>query len=142
MFFLKKARILRTRTFSPPVRFPDRGLKKKKVGVIGKRKEAPYLIEKGWRKFKDSYMGYFETDYGAWGGIIDESYFNNYVFYIVNPPKALKESSHWDCFRNKGNGTYSIHFSKKPEDMSSGILTIEKLITESFKNPPRRRKWF
>ena len=116
--------------------------KRKKADVIGKGREYPYWKENGWRKLNGAYKGYYLTDYGTWRGIIDESFSNSYVFYIVNPPRALKESEHWDCFVNKGNGTYSIHFSQKPEDMSSGILTVEKLIIESFNNRPKRKIWF
>ena len=49
-------------------------------------------------------------------------------------------SDHWACFRHKGMGKYIIHFSKKPKDISSGIITVEQLLSECFREQRDREK--
>ena len=107
--------------------------KNKRLAIIGADKEQPYWKESGWKELADAYTGQFITDYGRWRGLIHKTYFGNHAFYIFDPPEALRKSDHWTCFGNKGKGKYSIHFSRKPRDLSSGIITIEQLISESFK---------
>ncbi|MEE9615046.1 MAG: hypothetical protein V3W31_08910 [Thermodesulfobacteriota bacterium] len=112
--------------------------KNKRLAIIGSDKECPYWKESGWKESVDAYRGHFITDYGRWRGVIHKSFFGNYAFYIFDPPEALRNSDHWPCFTNKGKGKYSIHFSKKPDDISSGIMIVEQLISESF-NKERSR---
>lgn len=108
----------------------------KKSVIIGAGTEKPYWKEKHWQKWGSAYRGFFFTNQGAWKGHIEENFPGNYSFYIFHPPDALKKSNHWACFTNKGMGKYSIHFSKKPKDISSGIMEVERLISGSFK-----KKW-
>ena len=44
----------------------------------------------------------------------------------------IRSHSHWTCFQHRGNDWYLVHMAKQPQDVSSGILTIERLITESY----------
>jgi hypothetical protein len=46
----------------------------------------------------------------------------------------LQRSSHWSCFTPRGRNAYQVHMSTRPKDVSSGILTIERLITEAFQS--------
>jgi hypothetical protein len=126
----KKAWVIRIRYITHKVIYAGT---RKMPGLTGSNTENPYWIEAGWRKYNGAYEGYYFTRHGRWRGLVQESYSDMYIFYIFDPPKALKESSHWPCFILKGPGKYSIHFSKRPEDLSSGIISIEQLISESFK---------
>ncbi len=122
---------------------PRPGRKEEKVDVIGQDRERPYWQEKGWKKFNDindTYEGCFVTTDGRWKGTIEKGYLNRYAFYIFDPPKALRESNHWACFRNKGMGKYFIHFSRKPKDVSSGIITVEQLLSESFREQRKKQR--
>ena len=112
--------------------------KDKKAVFKGGSIEHPYWQESGWRKVGDEYRGKFVTDEGAWRGNIKEHFFGSCSFFIMDPPDALRRSGHWPCFTNKGKGKYLIHFSRKPKDISSGIMTVEQLISESFMKERRR----
>lgn len=135
-FFIKRARLIRTRYIrqlntASRIRL-ERKYKRNFARIVRKDKEYTYWQENGWRKIGNEYRGFFQTKFGKWRGVIAENYRNDHSFYIVTPPAILRESSHWECFTHKGNGLYSIHFSHKPKDISSGILRVEQLITESF----------
>jgi hypothetical protein len=137
------AKLLRTYPYVDPHDFSVRkvvlkGIRRfepqKDVLVVGRDQELPYWQQNGWLKRGNTYQGYYRTSYGNWEGLIEEEYVNSYSFFIYNPPNKLKFSRHWDCFAYKGDGKYSIHFSEKPEDISSGIIVVERLISEAFKN--------
>ena len=115
-----KARIIATRKH------------RKNIQVVGVDLENPYWQENGWIEKWGQYKGYYKTNYCKCLGLIEEKYKGNYSFFIFDPPKALKQSSHWACFSRKGLGKYSIHFGQKPRDISSGIIIVEQLINASF----------
>ena len=108
---------------------------RKDVAIVGRDREMPYWKQNGWQKSGKTYSGDYRTPYGEYGGVIEEDFLNSYSFFIYDPPAELKNHKHWQCFSCKGNGKYQIHFSEKPEDISSGIITIERLISEAFENP-------
>ncbi len=114
--------------------------KSTKIDVKAVGKEYPYWKENGWRRFNGEYAGHFVSDFGRWRGVINESYLGKFNFYIFDPPKELLKGSHKACFTYKGNSRYFIHFSKKPRDVSSGIITVEKLISDSFR-AERNKRW-
>ena len=121
------------RPLRQPGKPPDRAPKKKiRPRIKGAGREHPYWQEHGWSKSGKGYSGYFATDYGRWIGTIKESYIGN-NYFIIDPPDTLLNGSHSACFTHKGKGRYFIHFSRKPKDISSGIITIENLISESFR---------
>jgi hypothetical protein len=106
----------------------------KNAVIVGRDRELPYWKQNGWQKLGRAYRGYYRTQYGVYGGLIEEKFANSYAFFIYDPPKELKSHQHWQCFSRKGGGKYQIHFSEKPEDVSSGIIMIERLIGEAFEN--------
>ena len=128
-----RVRTVGTRAIGVPWHLPNTKHVGRKSVVIGAGKENPYWKEKYWKKVGSAYRGFYKPDEGAWRGNIEENFPGNYSFYIFQPPDALKKGDHWACFTNKGMGKYSIHFSKNPKDISSGIMTVERLISESFK---------
>jgi hypothetical protein len=48
------------------------------------------------------------------------------------PSDEIRRHSHWVCFQHRGNDWYVVHMARMPKDVSSGILTIERLITEAY----------
>ena len=49
------------------------------------------------------------------------------------PSNEIRRHSHWVCFQHRGNDWYVVHMAKRmPKDVSSGIMTIERLITEAY----------
>jgi hypothetical protein len=140
LFTTKKIRIIGTRPYplsgnSSKVRINGkRRYEVKSAKVVGVDGDYPYWKERGWRKVRKGYKGEYKTEYGRWNGFIQENFLGSHSFYIFDLPETVKKSNHGDCFTYKGGGKYSIHFSKKPADISSGILTIERLIAESMGN--------
>jgi hypothetical protein len=100
------------------------------------RSRRPYHEEQGWQHtnglFSSKLTGYYRTRYGSFKGKIELGF--NPSFYIHNPPAELRDHSHWICFSARSGGWYSIHFSTRPRDVDSGIMTVERLITEAFED--------
>ena len=97
------------------------------------RRQIPYWQERGWTRQGNQYSGSYQTPYGAFSGWIEHRGGDNINFFIYDPPNALREHSHWTCFQERDQGWYLVHMSRRPSDVSSGILTIERLITEAFR---------
>lgn len=135
---VKRVRIIGVRSFklshrSKKAQFRrKRKYKRKQTKIVRKNREYPYWKENGWQKRQDTYRGYYKTSYGMWRGMVKENYKSRYSFYIFYPPEALRDHKHWQCFSYKGNGKHAIHFSRKPRDISSGIITVEQLLREAI----------
>jgi hypothetical protein len=133
-----QAKLIRTRKLYPeaiaqPVRLT--AIRQfKSIKLIKTGKDIPYWQESSWIKTGGTFRGFYKTDYGSWRGLIERNYKGDYSFYIFEPPQVLKNSDHGQCFTYKGNSKYEIHFSEKPKDVDSGIITIESVIAETFRN--------
>jgi hypothetical protein len=101
---------------------------------IIKRIERPYWMERGWVHEGDHYTGNYQTRYGSYSGFVEQQASNSFDFFILSPPEELRRHSHWTCFQHRGENWYHVHMGKRPKDLSSGILTIERLITEAFES--------
>ncbi len=104
----------------------------KEITLICNGKDMPYWEEQGWVKNGEDYQGSYHTQYGNWKGVISEEYSGSFNFYIYDPPPVVRKNTHWPCFRHKGKEKYFVHFASKPKDISTGIIHIEKIISESF----------
>jgi hypothetical protein len=96
------------------------------------RREIPYWQERGWKQTGRTYRGSYQTPYGAFEGYIEQERSGRFNFYLYNPPGQLRDHSHWTCFQHRGNDWYLVHMAKEPRDLGSGIMTIEKLMTEAY----------
>lgn len=103
------------------------------------RSARSYYEEQGWVHHvtglfstKTSLRGFYRTPYGSFEGEITLSG-SSPSFYIVHPPEALKKHSHWICFHYRGSDRYWIHFSQRPKDIDSGILSVERMLNEAFR---------
>lgn len=140
IFRRKRARVVRTRSFKTKtrtskikVKVKSRVIPKEKgTRVVRMDKEYPYWQENGWTRTKKGYQGHYRTNHGKWQGFIQENYKGNHSFYIFNPPAEVKKGSHGSCFFHIGDGIHLVHFNKNPKDVSSGIVTIENVISRSF----------
>lgn len=96
------------------------------------RRQIPYWQEHGWTRQGNAYKGSYQTPYSAfWGQIIEHR--GGFIdFLLYNPSREIREHSHWTCFQHRGNDWYLVHMAKQPKDVSSGIITIERLITEAY----------
>ena len=99
---------------------------------VVERRQIPYWQERGWTLSGHTYTGSYQTPYGAFFGQINTHLGGHIDFFLHKPPDELRSHGHWTCFQHRGNDWYLVHMGKRPKDVSSGILTIERLITEAF----------
>jgi hypothetical protein len=101
--------------------------------ITVQRRQIPYWQERGWTRAGDQYRGSYQTPYGAFQGWIQEHRSGHSDFYVYNPSNQIRGHSHWTCFQHRGSEWYLVHMARRPKDVSSGIITIERLITEAYK---------
>jgi hypothetical protein len=97
-----------------------------------KRRELAYWQERGWTRQSNTYYGTYQTAYDSFRGMIEDRGWGNFKFYMFDPPGELRRSSHWACFAPRGEKGFLVHMAHRPADISSGIMTIERLITDAF----------
>jgi hypothetical protein len=100
--------------------------------IAVRRREIPYWRERGWTCDGNDYTGSYQTPYAAFQGWIEETWFGNINFFLYNPSAQIRRHSHWICFAPRGSDWYLVHMARQPKDVSSGIITIERLITEAY----------
>ena len=99
-----------------------------------KRRAIPYWQERGWRRKDNEYFGNYQTRYTAFAGYVVQRPGDGIDFYLYMPSREIQRCSHWACFRHQGNDWYFVHMARRPKDVSSGILGIERLITEAYES--------
>jgi hypothetical protein len=100
--------------------------------VTVQRRQIPLWQERGWTRRGNTYSGSYQTRYGAFWGEIREHGGSDIEFFLYQPSREIQRHNHWVCFQHRGNGWYLVHMGKRPKDVSSGILTIERLIAEAY----------
>ncbi len=101
--------------------------------IAVRRREIPYWQERGWVCNGGQYSGSYQSPYAAFQGWIEEQRSGRTDFYLYHPSEEIRGHSHWTCFPHRGSDWYLIHMAKQPKDVSSGIMTIERLITEAYR---------
>ena len=96
------------------------------------RRQIPYWQERGWKLERNVYSGNYQTPYAAFQGWIEQESSGHINFFLYKPSEEIQSHSHWTCFQHRGNDWYLIHMGREPKDVSSGIMTIERLIKEAF----------
>ena len=100
--------------------------------TVVQRRQIPYWEERNWTRQGNTYNGSYQTPYGAFWGQITEHRGGHIDFMVYAPSNEIRSHSHWVCFQHRGNDWYLVHMAKQPKDVSSGIITIERLITEAY----------
>lgn len=100
--------------------------------ITVQRRQIPYWQERGWTRQGRIYTGSYQTPYGAFYGHIEEHPGGHSDFMLYKPSEEIRSHSHFVCFQHRGNDWYLVHMAKEPRDVSSGILTIERLIAEAY----------
>ena len=113
-------------------RSPLQIIRHERSAEVIERREIPYWQERGWARRNDTYQGNYQTRFGSFPGLIEDRGFNNLCFYIYEPPPEVRSSGHWPCFQPRFHKGYLVHMAHRPQDVSSGIMTVERLITEAF----------
>lgn len=119
---------------NPPENVVRRIYVKGSEPVHVKANSLPYHIERGWRKNAKGYEGYYRSRFGAFRGEIEQRGNGDYKFYIVNPPIEVLTGPHKPCFTDNGYNRFHIHFAiDAKNNVDSGVMAVERLLTESFK---------
>ncbi len=100
--------------------------------TLVQRRQIPYWQERGWIRDNNVYTGNYQTPYGAFVGHIEQERSGHISFYLYGPSPEIRGHSHWTCFQHRGNDWYLVHMAREPHDVSSGIMTIERLIREAY----------
>jgi hypothetical protein len=100
--------------------------------IAVRRRPIPYWQERGWIRNGNIYTGNYQTPYAAFSGHITEHHGGHIDFLLYNPSNEVRSHSHWTCFQHRGNDWYMVHMAKQPKDVSSGIMTIERLVKEAY----------
>ena len=100
--------------------------------TVVQRRPNSYWQERGWTRQTNVYNGNYQTPYGAFQGWIEQEHAGHICFYIYSPSQEIRRHSHWTCFQHRGNDWYLVHMATEPRDVGSGIMTIERLITEAY----------
>ena len=82
----------------------------------------------------DHYRGNYQTAHAAFVGYITEQRSGHLEFYLYQPSDQIRRHSHWTCFVDRSDFWYLIHMGRQPKDISSGIITIERLISEAYRS--------
>jgi hypothetical protein len=102
--------------------------------ILVHRREIPYWREHGWTRNGNHYTGSYQTRHAAFQGRIEEEWSGRHKFYLFHPSAQIQRHSHWTCFVPQGKDWYLVHMARRPMDVSSGIITIERLITEAYES--------
>ncbi|MGA2435528.1 MAG: hypothetical protein ABSG25_09605 [Bryobacteraceae bacterium] len=100
--------------------------------VTVRRREIPYWQQQGWTQSGNRYSGSYQTAFGAFQGIADEHGRGFFRFYVHQPPREMERHGHWACFQNRGEGWYEVHMARMPRDIGSGIMSIERILSEAL----------
>ena len=96
------------------------------------RRQIPYWQERGWTRQGDTYTGNYQTPFGAFQGWIQTEHSGRASFFLHRPSDEIRNCSHWTCFQKRDQDWYLIHMAREPKDVSSGIMTIERLVREAY----------
>ena len=129
-----RIRIIGTRSAPASLREKfAREVKGQGPSTVVQRREIPYWQERGWTRQGNTYSGSYHMPYGAFQGRIEQERSGHINFFLYNPSDEIRSHRHWTCFQRRGgNDWYLIHMGKEAKDVSSGIITIERLITEAY----------
>jgi hypothetical protein len=130
-----RVRELRTRSLSDRLRRLGAWFRPRAPIIQVRRRELPYWRERGWTLKGNAYEGSYQTPYGAFLGFIEDCGGGYFRFFIFDPPQEVLQGSHSACFRNIKEGWYDVHMAERPQDASSGIMTIERLMVTTLKRP-------
>ncbi len=101
--------------------------------TVVQRRQIPYWQERGWTQNANRYEGSYRTPFGSFYGTIEQERSGHIHFFLYNPSPEIRQHSHWTCFQDRGDGWYLVHMAREPRDVSSGIITIERLIMEAYR---------
>jgi hypothetical protein len=97
-----------------------------------RREPTCYWQDRGWRRQRDIYSGYFAFNGRHWPGQIAWRPDGLRGCLIASPPTEVLQGGHGSCFTPKGEGVYAVHFSRRPETVDAAILEVEKVVRQAL----------
>lgn len=104
----------------------------------GKTRTSCYWQDSGWEKRDNYLIGRYKAGRRSFPGSIElsNSVVEPFSFYIYDPPSAILDGPHGACFmhmtRVDGRDRYFVHFSEDPPDIDSGIIQIQRDLSEAI----------
>jgi hypothetical protein len=130
-----RVRDLGTRSAPASIReFLSRVVRGHGPSVPVERRVIPYWQERGWKREGNIYSGSYQTPYGAFQGWIEQQASGHIDFFLSTPSGEIQRHSHWTCFQYRGDNWYLVHMGRTARDVSSGIITIERLIRDAYES--------
>ena len=96
-----------------------------------------YWQMKDWKVEGNRLVGRYQVGQRSFEGYITGYKTRRPQFFIVRPPKELRNHPHSACFMWRGNGRFFVHFGTKPTNPDGGICEIEKVLDEALRLPRR-----
>lgn len=112
----------------------SRVVRKTEPAQVIQREQTPYWQQQGWTHVGSAFTGRYQTRYGSFLGRIEQRGVGQFEFLLYQPSREIRRHSHWVCFQERSGGWHFVHMGRKAKDLSSGIMTIERLITEAYEN--------
>ncbi len=110
-----------------------------------KANDWPIWHRLGWRKLKIGYQGHYQFRQHKWPGLIKTDASGDLDAFIWNPPEALRNHRHWNCFSHEGGGKFRVHFLDDVENVNDAILNVQRLLAEAIifegRKPERRSSY-
>ena len=91
-----------------------------------------FFQERGWKRRGNTIQGYYRCEYGSFTGKVVRPFSNKPVYYILDPPEALLHGVHGECFLERDENVFEIHFSPTPKNVNAGIKSVEICLATSL----------
>lgn len=98
---------------------------------------SSYWQDSGWERKDNNLTGHYKAGGNLHRGVIElmDSSYLPVKFYVYDPPRAILNGPHGACYHWQGllePRKYWIHFSEEPADIDSGIIQIERNLSETL----------
>ena len=123
----------------PPPRLPSAKPAEEQPSLSAQRTVAPqessvipqstpsYWQEKDNRRL----VGTYQTQNSVFSGYITNWQSPRREFFIIYPPRSLRDASQGNQLIHRGNGRFLIRFASRPDYAGDGIRAIEQLLAET-----------
>ncbi|MDD5677004.1 MAG: hypothetical protein PHW60_03305 [Kiritimatiellae bacterium] len=98
---------------------------------------SSYWEDSGWEHRGTNLIGYYKAGDNSYRGAVEltDSSYRPMKFYIYDPPSVILDGPHGACYHWQGLSglnKYWIHFSEGPANIDSGIIQIERSLSEAL----------
>jgi hypothetical protein len=111
---------------------PREAIRSDSKRVLVEGNSIPYWQERGWTQMGWNYEGQYKTRFASCAGRVTVSPAGYCKIFVKSPPVAVQRHPKWVCFHLSKENWYRVNTVSQCRDVSSGILEVENIITESY----------